>query len=165
MSVPDKSLPTLKDGGGRPTKRTKKLETELLKAIEDGAPYVLACASVGICTDTFINWRRSDPVFAIKVDKVAAKGALRRLRKIEQHGQESFAALSWMLERRWPELFAKPEVALNVGVGIQNNVNGANGQNNLELVVIRDLEYAGLRQQEGYTHHAEQSAKDIEAQV
>ena len=31
--------------------------------------------------------------------------------------------------------------------------------------MIRDLEYAGLRQREGYTHHAEESARDVEAQV
>jgi hypothetical protein len=46
-----------------------------------------------------------------------------------------------MLERRYPEMFSKPEVQLNVG--IQHNVNG-NDEKNFEIVVVEDLEFMGL---------------------
>lgn len=152
-------------GPGRPSKRSKKVVAELMDAISAGAPFNVACQAAGIHPDTFQIWRRRDPDFALEIDQAAARGAVKRLKKIAAHGEENWASLAWMLERRWPLEFSKPEVALSVGVGIQNNVNGANGQSNLELVVIKDLEYAGLRQREGYTHHADESVRDVEAQV
>ncbi len=136
--------PTLNglNGPGRPTKRSKKLVTLLLDAISAGAPYSLACKAA--------------------VEQVAARGALKRLKKIEQHGEDNFAALSWMLERRYPEMFSKPEVQLNVG--IQNNVNG-NDKKNFEIVVVEDLEFMGLRQRSEYTHHpdSEGPVREVEA--
>ena len=143
-------LPTLNglSGAGRPSKRTKKIEAELLEAISAGAPFTLACQAAGIHHDTFQNWRRCDPEFALQVEQVAARGALKRLKKIEQHGEDNFAALSWMLERRYPNEFSKPEVQLHVG--IQNNMNTGK---NFEIVVVEDLEFMGLRQRSEYTHH------------
>ena len=130
-------------------KRSKKLVSVLLDAISAGAPYNLACKAAGIHVDTFHGWRRDDPNFALQVEQVVARGALKRLKKIEQHGEDNFTALSWMLERRYPEMFSKPEVQLN---GIQNNVNG-NDKKNFEIVVVEDLEFLGLRQRSEYTHH------------
>ena len=112
---------------GRPTKRTKKVVSELLDAISSGAPYGLACQAAGIHHDTFNDWRRRDPAFALQVDQAAARGTIKRLKKIEAQGDDgNWNALAWMVERRYPADFAKPEVALNIG--IQNNVNG--GSNN-----------------------------------
>jgi hypothetical protein len=79
---------------GRPSKKTKKLVAELLAAIRDGAPFNLACAAGGIHVDTFGDWRQRDPKFAQQVDQAAAKGALQRLKKIEQHGGENWSALA-----------------------------------------------------------------------
>src|SRR5258707_3611089 len=156
--------PTLNglNGPGRPTKRSKKLVTLLLDAISAGAPYSLACKPAGIHVDTFHGWRRDDPNFALQVEQVAARGALKRLKKIEQHGEDNFAALSWMLERRYPEMFSKPEVQLNVG--IKNNVNG-NDKKSFEIVVVEDLEFMGLRQRSEYTHHpdSEGPVREVEA--
>jgi hypothetical protein len=78
---------------GRPSKKTKKLVAELLAAIRDGAPFNLACAAVGIHPDTFGDWRRRDPKFARQVEQAAAKGALQRLKKIEEHGGKT--GLHW----------------------------------------------------------------------
>jgi hypothetical protein len=55
-----------------------------------------------------MDWKRRDREFARQVERVAAQGALKRLKKIEQHGEENFAALSWMLERRYPQEFSRP---------------------------------------------------------
>jgi hypothetical protein len=38
--------------------------------------------------------------------------ALRLLAKIEKHAEETFAAAAWMLERRFGEVFARPEIQL-----------------------------------------------------
>ena len=130
-------------GPGRPTKRTKKIVSELIDAIGAGAPFGLACQAAGIHYDTFCDWRRRDPAFALQVDQAAARGAVKRLKKIEAQGDDgAWAALAWMVERRYPADFAKPEVALNIG--IQNNLNAvANGANgpSLETIVVSDLEF------------------------
>jgi hypothetical protein len=92
----------------------------LLRVIESGAPYRLCCDATGIAYDTFMTWKREDAEFAAKVEATAAKAALRLLSKIEAHAQDNFAAVSWILERRFPELFSRPEVQLNLIQ--QNNV-------------------------------------------
>jgi hypothetical protein len=151
-------------GPGRPSKRSKRVVTELLDAISAGAPIILACQAAGIHPDTFQVWRRRDSRLALQTDQAAARGALKRLKKIEEHGEENFAALSWMLEPRYPEMFGKPEVQLNVG--IQNNVNG-NDKKNFEIIVVEDLEFLGLRQRSEYTHYPgpDRVVREVEANV
>jgi hypothetical protein len=119
MPAYDKSLPRLnKRGLGRPTKRTKEVEKIILGAIADGAPFTLACSYAGITMETFIDWRRADPALKAEVERVVAECALRRLKKIEKHGEENWSAHAWLLERRHPELFSRPEIQLNL---IQQN--------------------------------------------
>src|SRR6516225_6203706 len=65
-----------------------------------------------------MDWKNRDPEFAAKVEKVAAKAALRLLGKIEKQATNNFSACAWILERRFPELFSRPEVQLNL---IQQN--------------------------------------------
>jgi hypothetical protein len=166
MSVRDKTLPTLNHSGGagRPTKKSKKLIAALLEAIEAGAPYKIACASVGLSVDAFLNWRREDPKFAAKVEETAAKGTISRLKRIDKHGDETFAALAWLLERQHPSEFSRLEVQL--GVAIQNNMSGANGKN-FEIVVVEDLEFMGLRQRSEYTHNPDPDppVREVETSV
>ena len=78
-------FPTLNglSGPGRPTKRTKKVVAELLDAISAGAPFNLACQAAGIGHQTFQDWRRRDPAFALQVDQAAARGTIGRLKEIE----------------------------------------------------------------------------------
>jgi hypothetical protein len=138
-------------GPGRPTKRTKKVVTELLDAISAGAPFNIACQASGITYQTFQDWRRRDPAFALEVDQAAARGTVSRLKEIESQGKNgAWQALSWLCERRHPAEFAKPEVALNIGVGIQTG--GGNGSQNFEALIVSDLEFLGLRKHQGYEH-------------
>jgi hypothetical protein len=60
------------------------------------------------------------PVFAQQVEQVSGQTALRLLKKIKAQGKENFSACAWLLERRFPENFSRPEVQLNLAV--QNNV-------------------------------------------
>src|SRR5262249_13187083 len=73
-------------------------------------------------------------------------------------------AAAWLLERRHPELFARPEAQLNVGV--QNNMNApvsANDGNSFETLVVSDLEYLGLRQLPNYEHHPD--VREVDAWI
>jgi len=99
---------------GRPGKRTPQLEKALLAAIETGAPYRIACLACGISDDAFNEWRRKDPVFAKQVEEAAGKTALRLLKKIEANAEENFSAAAWILERRFPSDFSRPEIQLQI---------------------------------------------------
>ena len=159
-------LPTLNglSGPGRPTKRTKRVVAELLDAISAGAPFNLACQAAGIAHQTFQDWRRRCPAFALQVDQAAARGTIGRLKEIEAQGKDgAWQALSWLCERRHPAEFAKPEVALNIG--IQNNNTTANG-GGFESLVVSDLEFLGLRKREGYEHRPhEREAREVEGEI
>jgi hypothetical protein len=108
---------------GRPTKRTPEVEKALIAAIETGAPYRIACLAVGISDDAFTEWRRRDRVFADRVNKAAGQTALRLLKKIEKNADENFSAAAWLLERRFPESFSRPEIQLGVAMQINQTTN------------------------------------------
>jgi hypothetical protein len=152
---------------GRPSKRTPQLEKALLAAIRTGAPYRIACMACGISDDAFTNWRRADPIFSEQVEKASGQTALRLLKKIEAQGRENFSACAWLLERRFPESFSRPEVQLNL---IQNNMTLASGgggaDRRLEAVIVSDLEFSALSENSAYRHQTRVSpVRDIEAQV
>ena len=179
FSTADKTVPKKRDQSkrragyqpkfskhGRPGKRTPQLEKDLLAAIETGAPYRVACLACGISDDAFTEWRRKDPEFAARVNTAAGKTALRLLKKIEARAEDNFSAAAWMLERRFPDSFSRPEVQ----VGIQNNVmmSGNNGVNgiSLEQIVVSDLEFLGLAKKGGYQHRpVEREAREVEAEI
>jgi hypothetical protein len=118
--------------GGRKTKKTEQTVKALLQAIATGAPYTICCQAVGIHLDTFMGWKQTDTEFAAKVEQTAAKAALRLLGKIEEQATDNFAAASWILERRFPELFSRPEVQLNL---IQQNNTTVNA---LSITIARE---------------------------
>jgi len=97
----------------------------------------MAC---GISEDVFANWRRADLVFAEQVERVAGQTALRLLQKIEAQGKENFSACAWLLERRFPQDFSRPEVQLNL---IQQN----NTVENSLTINITAAEYAAIEAQ------------------
>jgi hypothetical protein len=103
-----------------------------LRAVETSLPYTLCCRLVGISYDSFTTWKREDPEFNQKVEAAAAKAAARLLAKIERQARNNFAAAAWILERRFPELFSRPEVQLNV----------SNTANHDALLIMISLEEA-----------------------
>ena len=159
-------LPTLNglNRPGRPTKKTKKLVAQLVESIERGAPFNICCAAAGVDQTTFNDWRRSDPAFALQVEQALAKGALARLKKIEQHGDNDFRPLAWMLERQFPQEFSRPETQIAVGVGVQAG-SSTDGQS-FEMLVVSDAQYLGLAKAPNYEHHPDKARlRDVDAQV
>jgi hypothetical protein len=125
---------------GRPSKRTPQLEKDLLAAIETGAPYRIACLACGISDDAFTEWRRKDPIFARQVEVASGKTALRLLKKIEKNADENFSAAAWLLERRFPESFSRPEIQL--GLTVNNQVT-----NNTLVISVEQAERLARRNQ------------------
>jgi hypothetical protein len=99
---------------GRPTKRTKAVLTALFEAIRIGVPYKLACMAAGISYECFNKWRQKDPAFDAEVEQAAAEPAVKLFKTIREQAPETWQAGAWALERRYPEMFAKPEAQLNI---------------------------------------------------
>jgi hypothetical protein len=138
---------------GRRTKRTKAVLTPLFEAIRIGVPYKLACMAAGINVDTFMKWRQKDPAFDAEVEQAAAQPAVKLFKTIREQAPETWQAGAWSLERRYPEMFARPEAQLQLNVLAQAAVLNGNGTpQNVQMVVVSDLEFVGLKRHPAYTH-------------
>lgn len=105
--------------GGRPTKRTPERENLLLLAIAKGLPLKAACKLAGLGFTTFNGWREEDPFFAQKIEFAEAQAIERNLALIQRAALKDWKAAAWILERRHPDMFARPEVQLGQHVSVQ----------------------------------------------
>jgi len=136
---------------GRPTKRTEAVLKPLFKAIRIGVPYKLACMAAGISYDCFNHWRKQDPEFDSQVEQAAAESAVKLFNTIRQQAPETWQSGAWALERRYPEMFAKPEAQLNIVATAQAAaINGT--PHNVQTIVVRDLEFLGLKKHPAYQY-------------
>jgi hypothetical protein len=148
----DSGVPTCRrNKNGRPTKRTKAVLTPLFEAIRIGVPYKLACMAAGISYECFNKWRQNDPAFDAEVEEAAAQPAVKLFNTIREQAPETWQAGAWSLERRYPEMFAKPEAQLNIVATAQAAAINGN-PHNVQMVVVSDLEFVGLKRHPAYTH-------------
>ena len=101
---------------GRPQAYTPARAALIVKAIRKGLPYKLAAAAGGVSFNTFVRWRNDGsnpdgpPHFRQCLNQLRqaeAEAAGRFLGLIEKAGKTQWQAASWMLERRYPDLFGK----------------------------------------------------------
>src|SRR5215472_12364696 len=153
-----------RQGRGRPSKKTPARCKIIFDGISAGWPYIVACASAGVSYEVFKLWCNNDERFREQVAFAEAEAIKANLETIKAASRDNWPAAAWLLERRHPELFARPEVQLNVG--IQNNMNApvsADDGNSFEMLVVSDLEYLGLRERLNYEHHLD--VRDIEGET
>jgi hypothetical protein len=106
---------------GRPTKRTPRLESGLLKSIEDGLPLSHAAAVAGISYETFCEWRRQFSDFSDAIAKAVARGVAHRLRIIRNAAESGdVKAAQWWLEHVLPEHFARNRIELSHQGSVQH---------------------------------------------
>ncbi len=94
----------------RPTKLTPDVQRRIVTAIKQGATYELASHYGGITYKTFNEWMKqgeSDSEglfceFREAIKKAEGEAAVKWLRVIENAGRESWQAMAWKLERRYP---------------------------------------------------------------
>lgn len=101
---------------GRPQCYTPAKAARIVRAIRRGVPYKLAAAAGGISFTTFIRWRNEGsrpngaPEFRQFLNQLRvaeAEAAERLLGLIENQAKKHWQAASWILERRYPDLFKK----------------------------------------------------------
>ena len=103
---------------GRPCLLTKDREAKLLKAIEEGMPLKQSAMLAGICYETMNRWRKNGESESARPEFRQFCQALERsqaiamqllVERVSQAGKNDWRASAWMLERRYPEEFGKPD--------------------------------------------------------
>jgi hypothetical protein len=111
------TLPT-KRRVGHPGKRNPKTARVLCRCVARGLPFRLACAVAKICQSTFCEWRNEDASFAAQIERAIAKGAEKRLKRIEDAARDDWRASAWLLEHTLPQFFAKTRLEVSGPDGV-----------------------------------------------
>ncbi|MHB1460442.1 MAG: hypothetical protein ACYC1M_04075 [Armatimonadota bacterium] len=92
----------------RPTKYSEPLVSALCAIIETGCTIRLACDSVGITTETYNQWTKSNLEFADAVKRARATGAQNLLSDIKTAARSgTWQAAAWILERSYHEHYGR----------------------------------------------------------
>jgi len=109
---------------GRKTKLQDDIQKRLLSAIEKGLSIIDSCEYAGISEKTYYNWLNKD-IETIK-DAAEQKKFIQFLQNIKKAQSEcqmycldfimkdkSWQSKAWLLERRFPDRWAKKDMTLN----------------------------------------------------
>lgn len=107
---------TMRTKRGRKSKLTPETREKMLSLIRTGGYFEDACKVAGIDSSTFRRWMQKGAAqtrgkyrtFRTEVKKAEAEAKTRFIANIDKAaGAGTWQASAWMLERRWPEQFAR----------------------------------------------------------
>ncbi|NND85490.1 MAG: hypothetical protein HKN46_10125 [Acidimicrobiia bacterium] len=103
---------------GRPRSvMTKAAEEKILTAVRLGNWPDRAAQLHGIDPSTLRSHRERNPEFGTALEKAQAAAENSFLSRMLLHTQNQWTAVAWMLERRWPDRWAKREPSVNLNMG------------------------------------------------
>lgn len=128
----------------------EKVKDVLIPALREGMPKRQAAALCGIHRDTLYGWlekaKDGDKNYkdiSDTIKKAQAEFVRDRLKSIKKHGESQFQADAWLLERMFPEDFAKlDKLAMTDPTG-KNEYTGTK-ESNAELAQRVDRFLAGI---------------------
>lgn len=88
---------------------TTDIEDAILAAVALGVPYTKAARGAGVSLGTVGSHAKRNPDFAKRLKRAEASCIGELIQKIQDATEKQWQAAAWMLERRWPEHFAKRE--------------------------------------------------------
>lgn len=95
---------------GRPrSKMTKEQIEAILRTVRLGLHPDRAAAAHGVSSSTMRNHKQRHPDFATAIKEAEAAAEQGYLGRILRHTEKQWTACAWILERRWPERWAKRE--------------------------------------------------------
>lgn len=104
----------------------KQLVTDVvLNYVRSGLFIKQACLAAGVAESTFRDWRRADPSLAVALKKAEAEFERVHVQNITMHGAKDWKASAWLMERKFPERYAKreaPEVKVRQTVEVSQPV-------------------------------------------
>ncbi len=140
---------------GRPSKLTKGVADKICRALRIGAFMECAVSVGGVGRSTVYTWLRTGEEdikkkrrtiaakFKREFDKASAEAEFRKLQVIDnaamREGDPDWKAAAWMLERKWPDRWARRQV-LSV-----TRDDGVMTSTMLDLQNLTDVELRELR--------------------
>lgn len=95
--------------GGRPKAITPEIEEAILRTIRLGLHAERAAQAHGVSPRTLRRHRKANPGFVLSIKEAEAAAESGMLGRIFMHMDKHWQSIAWMLERRWPERWAKKE--------------------------------------------------------
>ena len=108
--------------GGRPSKYRPDTVAAIIAAVETGATYRHAAASVGVSERTLHDWQVRHPQFsqALKTaEAMACMAAIGTIRRAAEAG--TWQAAAWYLERRYPAEYGRRAVTVDASVQVTHD--------------------------------------------
>jgi hypothetical protein len=108
--------------GGRPSKYRPDTVAAIIAAVETGATYRHAAASVGVSERTLHDWQVRHPQFsqALKTAEASAcMAAIGTIRRAAEAG--TWQAAAWYLERRYPAEYGRRAVTVDASVQVTHD--------------------------------------------
>ena len=108
--------------GGRPSKYRPDTVAAIIAAVETGATYRHAAASVGVSERTLHDWQVRHPQFsqALKTaEAMACMAAVGTIRRAAEAG--TWQAAAWYLERRYPAEYGRRAVTVDASVQVTHD--------------------------------------------
>lgn len=94
---------------GRPRVMTDEVREGILRTIRLGLHPERAAQAYGISARTMRRYRKQDPDFVLLIKEAEAAAESSFLGRMFAHMDRHWQCIAWMLERRWPERWAKRE--------------------------------------------------------
>ena len=95
---------------GRPRKEMTDDNIEaILRGIRLGLHAERAAQAAGVSVGAFKMWKKRHPEFVASIKEAEATAERGFLSRLLQHTEKQWTACAWMLERRWPDRWAKKE--------------------------------------------------------
>jgi transposase len=92
---------------------TEEAKAKIVKTVRLGVWPDRAAEMHGIRPGTMRKERKRDAEFATAIKRAEAEAEAAVHSNILRHMDKQWTAAAWMLERRWPERWAKREVVIN----------------------------------------------------
>jgi hypothetical protein len=129
-------------------KRTPERLEKILAAVRQGVTLTTAAKLAGMHVGTLGEWRRSDPAVDAEVKKAVAESEVALVQTVQTAAQKQWQAAAWLLERRWPERWARRDIVIDVSKMKNKFDLSALSTEELEAL-IRALEKAHRADREG----------------
>ena len=94
---------------GTQTVMTEEVIVAILKTIKHGLHPDRAADAQGVCPATMRSHKARDPNFATRIKEAESHAERGFLGRIIGHTEKQWTAAAWILERRWPDRWAKRE--------------------------------------------------------
>lgn len=134
----------------------------VLNYVKAGLTVERACLAAGVGVTTFRDWRRASPSLSVALKKAESEFELKHIQNISVHASDDWKASAWVLERKFPERYAKreaPEVKVRQTVEVSQPV---------AAITVDDLKKAaGILEELGFSFDGskgEEYSNDTSAQ-